>query len=75
MIVGPEGYFKIVVDQFDGQSIQAWHFEGPQGSVSGNLVGPISSGQNIDALINRINGTVNNILGARAVNLLDLLLE
>lgn len=57
MIVGPDGYFKIVVDSFDGTAIQAWHVEGPDGSKSPNLAVQ-NNGAHLDAIVNTANGTV-----------------
>ena len=37
MFVGPNGYFKIVIDDFDGTRINAWHFEDADGNKSVNL--------------------------------------
>jgi hypothetical protein len=37
---GPEGYFKIAVDQVAGDSVAAWHVEDAQGNRSINLGGP-----------------------------------
>lgn len=61
VLVGPNGYFKIVVDDFDGQTINAWHWEGPNGEISDNLAS-FSNGRHLDAIINRPNSTVNNLL-------------
>ena len=57
MFVGPEGYFKIVIDDFDGSTIKAWHFEGPKGEKSSNLAS-FAKGKHLDALINIGNSTV-----------------
>lgn len=58
VFVGPENYFKIVIDSFDGKTIKAWHVEGPKGEKSSNLAA-FSKGQHLDALINKSNGTVS----------------
>ncbi len=34
---GPEGVFKIIVDEFDGKTISAWHIEDKYGEKSRNL--------------------------------------
>ena len=57
VFVGPNQYFRIVIDRFDGKSIQAWHFEDPKGNRTGNLAGS-SKGRNIDLLVSRNNRTV-----------------
>ena len=53
VFVGPNNYFKIVVDSFDGNVIKAWHFEGPNGEKSGNLA-EFAHGKHLDALINAV---------------------
>ena len=37
VFVGPNGYFKIVIDDFDGTKVNAWHFEDAEGNKSVNL--------------------------------------
>jgi len=37
VFVGPNKYFRIVIDSFDGKTIKAWHFEDPKGNKTGNL--------------------------------------
>lgn len=60
VLVGPDGYFKIVIDEFDGNTIQAWHFEGPKGGASSNLA-DMSNGKHLDALININNSSVRDL--------------
>lgn len=51
--VGPNGFFKLVVDQFDGKEIKAWHIEDAKGNKSRNLIlaGPVST---LDAVIGNV---------------------
>lgn len=48
---GPNGYFKIVIDDFDGKTIKAWHIEDGKGNKTANLA-ERSRGKHIDALVN-----------------------
>lgn len=67
VIVGPNGYFKIVIDEFDGTKVTAWHMEGPDGSKSSDLAIPaINDGTNIDLLANTGNGTVSGLFSGMA---------
>jgi hypothetical protein len=50
VFVGPNEFFKIVIDEFDGKAVQAWHFEDAKGTESDNLA--VGEGTHIDALIN-----------------------
>lgn len=50
VFVGPNKYFKIVIDEFDGKAVKAWHFEDAKGNQSDNLA--VGEGTHIDALIN-----------------------
>lgn len=57
VFVGPDGYFKIVIDQFDGQTVKAWHIEDASGNKTGNLA-ERAKGKHIDVLVNASNRTV-----------------
>lgn len=57
VFVGPDGYFKIVIDEFDGQTVKAWHVEDAKGNKTGNLADR-AKGKHIDLLINADNRTV-----------------
>lgn len=48
--VGPQGYYKVVIDDFDGKTIKAWHLEDKAGNKTANLAGR-SQGQHIDAVV------------------------
>jgi hypothetical protein len=56
---GPEGYFKIVVDDFDGEKINAWHIEDRLGTRSSNLAEYPRN--NLDLMVG-INGTTETFL-------------
>ena len=47
--VGPNGYWKVVIDEFDGKTIKAWHIETSK-DKTGNLAGR-SKGKHIDAVV------------------------
>lgn len=59
VFVGPNGYFKVVIDDFDGTTIKAWHFEDADGNKSVNLA-PLSTGGHIDLLANIACSTVGS---------------
>lgn len=46
---GPEKYFKVTVDQLDGQHVRAWHIADRDGKRSANLGGPAVA--NIDLVL------------------------
>lgn len=56
---GPEGYFKIVIDDFDGERIQAWHIEDKTGRKTPNLAEYPRN--NIDVMVG-VNGTTEHFL-------------
>lgn len=56
---GPEGFFKIVIDDFDGEKIQAWHIEGKDGNRSPNLAELARN--NVDLMVG-VNGTTEHFL-------------
>jgi len=61
VFVGPNAYFRIVIDSFDGKTIKAWHFEDPKGNKTANLAGS-SRGRNIDLLVTKGNRTINQFV-------------
>ncbi len=61
VFVGPNQYFKIVIDSFDGTTIKAWHFEDPQGNKSANLAGS-AKGKHIDLLVTKGNRTIQHFI-------------
>ena len=56
---GPEGYFKIVITDFDGEKIQAWHVEDKDGNKSPNLAELARN--NVDVMVG-VNGTTEHFL-------------
>jgi len=56
---GPNGYFKIVIDDFDGEKIQAWHMEDRTGWKTPNLAELARN--NIDVMVG-VNGTTEHFL-------------
>ncbi|MBI3016248.1 MAG: hypothetical protein HYY65_14560 [Candidatus Tectomicrobia bacterium] len=56
---GPEGYFKIVVDDFDGEAINAWHIEDSEGRKTPNLAEYPRN--NLDVMVG-VNGTTESFL-------------
>jgi hypothetical protein len=56
---GPEGYFRIVVDDFDGEAINAWHIEDVEGRSTPNLAEYARN--NLDAMVG-VNGTTETFL-------------
>lgn len=56
VFVGPNEYFKIVVDEIEGDAVKAWHLEDSLGNQTGNLVQ--GEGKHIDLLVNKDNRTV-----------------
>ena len=57
--IGPEGYFKIVVDDFDGEKINAWHIEDRTGMKTANLAE--YPRKNLDVMVG-VNGTTETFL-------------
>lgn len=70
VFVGPEGYFKIVIDEFDGENIKAWHFEDVEGNKSVNLAG-FANGQHIDLLANIACSTVGTFATRNAIKMIE----
>jgi len=56
---GLGGYFKIVIDDFDGESINAWHIEDRLGRKTPNLAEYARN--NVDVMVG-VNGTVESFL-------------
>lgn len=50
VFVGPHEYFKVVLDDFDGKAVNAWHMEDHTGFKTGNLAAR-GQGQHIDAVV------------------------
>jgi len=56
---GLGGYFKIVIDDFDGESINAWHIEDRLGRKTPNLAELARN--NVDVMVG-VNGTTESFL-------------
>ncbi|MEW6661125.1 MAG: transcription factor [Bacillota bacterium] len=70
VFVGPDGYFKIVIDEFDGQTVKAWHVEDAKGNKTRNLADR-AKGKHVDVMINSSNRTVSHFIGRIATNLIN----
>lgn len=68
VFVGPNGYFKVVIDEFDGKAVKAWHVEDAKGNSTGNLAAR-AKGANIDLLINKNCRTVSHFMKRIALKL------
>ena len=51
VFVGPQGQFKIVIDEFDGTTVKAWHVETAKAKTA-NLA-TRAGGKNIDLVIGK----------------------
>lgn len=69
VFVGPNGYFKLVVDQFDGKTVKAWHLEDSKGNETVNLSSR-AKGTNVDVLVNAKCRTVSHFIGRIANDLI-----
>ncbi len=69
MLAGPENYFRIVIDDFDGKTVNAWHFEDADGNKSPNLAS-FAKGHNIDLLANLENKTISPFALRASLNML-----
>ncbi len=69
VLVGPDGYFKVVIDKIDGNVLKAWHLEDSKGNATWNLAGR-AKGKNIDLLVNARCRTVGHFIGRISNNLL-----
>lgn len=50
VFAGPNDYYKVVIDDFDGKHVNGWHLEDKDGNKTGDLSGR-SKGGNIDAVV------------------------
>jgi hypothetical protein len=64
-VLGPNGYFKIVVDDFDGEKINAWHIEDKTGKITANLAEYPRN--NLDVMVG-VNGTTETFLRKTLLN-------
>ena len=51
VFVGPDGQFKVVIDEFDGKTVKAWHVETSK-AKTGNL-STRADGKHIDLVIGK----------------------
>ena len=51
VLVGPDNQFKIVIDEFDGTTVKAWHVE-TEKAKTGNLA-VRAQGKNIDLVVGK----------------------
>ena len=52
MFVGPNKHFSIVIDEFDGKIVKAWHIENSKGEKSPNLA-TRAGGKHIDLVVGK----------------------
>ena len=69
VLVGPNDYFKVVIDEFDGTTVKAWHLEDSKGNVTMNLA-ERGKGKHIDLLVNVRCRTVTQFFSRMMVPLL-----
>lgn len=62
VFVGPDGYFKVVIEEFDGETIKSWYVEDANGNKTPNLA-ERAKGKHIDVLVNNSNRTVSHFVG------------
>ena len=64
---GPEGHFQIVIDDFDGEAVNAWHIETTRKNKKGKMVTKKTpnlaeySRNNVDVMVGD-NGTTESFL-------------
>ena len=69
VLVGPDGYFKVVIDNIEGNVVKGWHLEDSKGNVTLNLVDR-AKGKNIDLLVNARCRTVGHFIGRMSTTLI-----
>ncbi|MDR7865811.1 MAG: hypothetical protein RIN56_03280 [Sporomusaceae bacterium] len=62
VFVGPDAYFKVIIDEFDGTTVKAWHLEDSKGNITLNLADR-AKGKHIDLLVNTRCRTVWHFVG------------
>ena len=70
VFVGPNNYFKVVIDAFDGKTVKAWHVEDAKGNATGNLA-QRAGGKHIDLMINKNNRTVSHFISRIVMTLIE----
>lgn len=74
VFVGPNGYFKVVIEDFDGETVKSWYVEDAEGNRTENLA-KRAGGKHIDLLLGKGNRTVDHFLGRIQADLMDELKE
>ena len=65
VLVGPDNYFKVIIDEMDSNVVKAWHLEDSKGNQTLNLADR-AKGKNIDLLVNARCRTVWHFIGRYA---------
>lgn len=61
VFVGPNGYFKVVIEDFDGETVKSWYVEDAEGNKTENLA-KRAGGKHIDLLLGKANRTVSSFI-------------
>ncbi len=70
VFVGPNGYFKLVIDKIENDKVLAWHVEDASGKSTGNLAAR-AKGKNVDLLINKNCRTVSHFISRMSLDLIS----
>lgn len=70
VFVGPNEYFKVVLDDFDGERVNAWHVEDAEGNQTPNLA-ERADGQHIDLVLGKGNRTIDHFLSRWSDTLME----
>lgn len=62
VFVGPDGYFKVVIEDFDGETVKSWYVEDVNGNRTENLA-KRANGKHIDLLLGSNVRTVSHFIG------------
>ena len=62
VFVGPNGYFKVVIEDFDGETVNSWYVEDAEGNKTENLA-KRAGGKHIDLLLGANVRTVSHFIG------------
>lgn len=61
VFVGPNDYFKVVIEDFDGETVKSWYVEDAEGNKTENLA-KRAEGKHIDLLLGKANRTVSSFI-------------
>ena len=61
VFVGPNGYFKVVIEDFDGETVKSWYVEDAEGNRTDNLA-KRAEGKHIDLLLGENVRTVSHFI-------------